>query len=485
MWQQWQLLSLMLDSWPMLSKCSHEIRQAVSAVRYLARPFVADEGDEAEDEAKDRADLVSRAMRGMVPDPASDEKGFSGTVYDMCDAMLNGLSMSELMWWERGGEMLPRASAWVHPRHFTFGNDGRLAVFDEMYNRLNWATAYRPGLPPDNNKFLISQFRSRSGSSLGTGLMRPLAWDWSAVIFNREWMLGQAQRFGNPFLDLAYKPGTPQVDIDKLNTFAQNAGSQGWMTHVDTATVQIHPAQSLGTDNPQVHMMRLADEHCMELLLGQSATTKATPGKLGNEGEKDKVKQAMVQGVAGFVAEVLSNQLARAVLRVNYGDDELCPTIEADFTEEADPVAQAQRDQVFLQAKVPMNMEEFYRRHNMQVPEEGDIVIVGGQVGAMGPTDEEISVNAPPPPEPVPQPGGFHVPPGVPGAPHGQPGVGKGATGGQPKGLKADLAAATDAELAEVGLLLGKAAGARHANGELKAARAKLRVLRKRRGGRG
>src|ERR1041385_4819787 len=33
-WQQWQLMSLMLDSWSMLRKCSHEIRQGGGRAPY-------------------------------------------------------------------------------------------------------------------------------------------------------------------------------------------------------------------------------------------------------------------------------------------------------------------------------------------------------------------------------------------------------------------------------------------------------------------
>jgi phage gp29-like protein len=481
-WQQWQLLSLMLDSWPTLRKCSHEIRQAVSMVRYIVRPWTEEEGEEATDDAKERADLVSRGMRNMKPDPTTDEKGFTGMVYDLTDAMLNGLTMSELMWWEKNGEILPRASAWVHPRHFTFGNNGKLAVFDSFYNRLNFTLAQSPGLSPDQNKFLIAQFMSRSGSSLGAGLMRPLAWDWSAVIYNREWMLGFAQKYGNPFLDLAYKAGATQDEVQKLNALAANASSQGWLTHPDLSTVTIHPAQSLGADNPQVHIMKLADEHCMELLLGQSSTTKQVPGKLGNSDTQDKVKREMVQGIAAFIAEVLTTQFASAICRLNYWDDDMCPTVVADFTEPNDPLEEAQRDQVFLQAGVPMNAEEFYQRHNMVLPETGDMVMVGGKLGVLGDTSEEVSAQGTPPPSPD-GTDGFGQGDQGPNADKPAPGIE--AVDVKPsQQLRKLLASATDQELAELNELLVKAKAAQHRNGEAKAVEIKIKQIKTRVSGR-
>jgi phage gp29-like protein len=385
LWQQWQLLSLMLDTWPRLRKCQHEVRTAVAAAKYVVRPYVEDEGDEPTQSAIDKAATVRRAMRAFRPDPTTDESEFFGMVYACTDSVLNGLSMVELMYYRKGLELLPRAAAWVHPRHFTFGNDGRLAVFDDMYNRLNYALAQTPGEGPDGNKFLIPQYTSRSGSSLGGGLMRPLAWGWSARVFGQEWMLNHAQKFGNPFLDISYKVGTPQAELDRLKGYMADAGNQGFLMHPEGSEAQIHPAQSLGPDNAHRNILEMTDVWCAELILGQESTTKQTPGKLGNEGSQEQVKREVIQGVANWVARtVLTAQFAAAICRVNYGTDDECPEIEADFTEESDPQAEAARDQVFLSAGVPMVAEEFYKRHNLTMPQDEDIVIKGGTIGKQG-----------------------------------------------------------------------------------------------------
>lgn len=396
-WQQWQLMSLMLDTWPMLRKCAHEIRQAVAGVDYTVRPY-AEEGKEPTASAKEKADLVSRAMRNMRPNPFSDEVGFHDMVYDITDAMLNGITLIELLWWDKQAELLPRAAAWVHPRHFTFGTDGKMAVFDVLYNRLKWDLANKNSPGPDPNKFLCCQFKSRSGSSLGAGLMRPLAWYWSAVVFNKEWMLGFAQKYGNPFLDAAYQPGMSNEEIESLKSFVKGAGSQGWCVHPDKATIQVHPAQSLGADNPQVNIMKQADDACQILLLGQTATTSGTPGKLGGEDVHESVKRENVQAVARFVSRLLTEQFAAAIIRNNYGNDDELPTIEADMTGEGDPQAEASRDSVFINAGIPLDAAEFYHRHNLKMPDKGDKVIVGGKLGVLGDTNEEIEAVPKPPP---------------------------------------------------------------------------------------
>jgi phage gp29-like protein len=424
----------------------------------------------------------------MRPDPMTDEKGFQGLVYDITDAMLNGLAMSEIMWWEDPdtGEILPRASAWVHPRHFTFGNDGKLAVFDDMYNRLQFPLAQSPGQPPSRDKFIIAQFMSRSGSSLGAGLMRPLAWDWSAVVFNREWMLEFAQRYGNPFLDAAYAPGTTNDEIEKLNKFLNTAGPQGWISHVDTATINVHPAQSLGADSPQVRIMQMADDHCMLLLLGQTATTQGTPGKLGNDDSRDQVKLEIVQSVAGWVAQTLTEQLARSVTRLNYGDEQELPLVEADFTEETDPMVEAQRYQIFISAGLPLDAEEVYKQNNLKMPQEGDKVVIGGQIGTMGNTDGEIGGITDEPEEgydqfgnPLPDFGGPDDNEEDEEPEEEEEEEPTDARGFSRSKLRRVLAKASDAELAELRGLLVQAAGDRKPNGKWEAVKIKVNKIQR------
>lgn len=405
LWQQWQLMSLMLDTWPMLRKCAHELSEEVSYTGFKVKPFVENEGEAPDEDAKDRGDLVTRAMKGFNPNPFTDEKEFSGFVYNLCDAVLNGMSLSEIMWEKRKykgnqWEWMPRAAAWVHPRSYTFTNDGVVALFDNSYHRMYNLMADNQGMmSPDPRKFMCAQFMSRSGSSLGAGLIRPLAWYWSAAIFCKEWMLSAAQKYGNPFLDMTYAKGTTTEEMAKLEAFMAQAGALGWVRHVEGTTLEVHPATATtGNDNSQRHLMEIADQAAMFLLLGQEGTTKSTPGKLGNEGTKDKVKRQRVEGIAKWVGNGSLKQFARAVLLANYGNSDKCPDIEPDFTESPDPLAQAQTDAVFIENKIPVLADEFYRRNGMQMPEAGDRVLIGGQLCTLADDSEPVSSVTPLPP---------------------------------------------------------------------------------------
>ncbi len=396
-WQQWMLCDLMSDSWPMFKKCSHELRQAVSNCNYVVRPYVL-EGEEPSDTALEKAALVRYAMRSFHPDPATDERGFKGLAYHLTDALLNGLSAVELIWdaprkfadgkWRR----LPRAAAWIHPRHYTFTVDGRLNFYENTYQwgRLNQQQA---NSAPPFGKVIIGQYLSRSGSALGSGLMRPLATWWSYWVFGREWIATMAQKHGTPFLHASYKPGaTSERDKLAIEEKMRDAGANNYMLYPEGTILNVVQAARLSADNPIVFLMRQADEAPQYLLLGQTATTTSTPGKLGGVMEHADVKRENVEALSGWVGQTLTEQFARALVVLNYDDEEEVPTIEPDFTEVASPEEQARRWAILTGMNMPPVLKsEFYRDNSLTEPEPGAEVVKNGQIGLMPNADVEVN----------------------------------------------------------------------------------------------
>jgi phage gp29-like protein len=392
LWQQWQLLSQMLTSWPTFRMAQHQLREAAAYTKYVFNPY-AEDGKEPTQEAVDKAGLAGKAFRGMSPNQFTDEKGASGMVYDFADAMLNGVSMTELIWGKTGKglntEWMPRASAWVHPRHLTFTEGGAISVYTEdygqMYPDMRLQSQYRTiGKTPPENKFICSQFISRSGSSLGAGFMQPLVWAWSARQFNAEWMLNTAKKFGSPFLDMTFRvKENADAERKALEAYAVNAGTERAIVHPEGTEVKVYPAQTLGADNPQRWLYEETDRMCLFLLLGQASTTMATPGKLGEEGTKADVKDERVMGLAGWLARNPVREFARAVCRVNFKDDSEAPNIEPDFTK---PLTSAQVGALataLTNSQLAVRADEAYRKFGLTQPQAGDVIIQHGKLVEM------------------------------------------------------------------------------------------------------
>ncbi len=380
-WQQWQLFTRMLDSWVMLRKCCNELQSAVSQTKYTVRPFALT-GQEPSREAIRRADFCSSLLQRMKPDPITDEKGFAGMVYHLTNAYINGISMVEILWDDAGSKWRPRATAFVHPRHYTFTTGGKLVIVDGNY------TDYRF---PDPDKFIVAQYSAHSGSSLSGGILRPLAWWWSAMMYNREWMLEYAQRFGQPFRWSTYKPGTPDTEITKINDNLKNMGASAWASFVEGATVNFEQPGALGPQQPQMAIMQTADRACQLLILGQTLTTDvADSGSRALGDVHEGVRRERVEDLAKWIGHILTEQLCPAILRANFGDDSECPTVEPEFTQTEDPLKTAQRFQIILGMGIPVNAEQACRELDLEMCEEGDKVFLKNKFGILGSTDEEI-----------------------------------------------------------------------------------------------
>ena len=484
LWQQWQLEALMSDSWPMYRKCAHEVRQAVAGSRWIVRPYAA-EGEEPTAKAEEKAALVRRSLVAMKPDRFSDEKGFRGLVYNLCDALLNGISMCELLWNKQPdatGALLPRAATWIHPRHYTFSDAGKVSILGnsdvgstlQFNGRPNQLDMSQPDMLL---KFMCAQYSSRSGSALAGGLVRPLAPWWSYWIYGREWIAVMAQKHGTPFLKGKYQSGSmTDTELSKLEGRLRDAGANNYALIPSNAELEVVAAQTLGADNPIVSLMRQADEAPQYLLLGQTGTTTATPGKLGNDDAHGDVKKEHIQALAEWAGSVLTEQWATAVLVANYGDDEECPTIEADFTEVASPEKQATRWQALTGMNMPPVMKsEFYKENSLTEPKPGDEVVKDGKVTIMEEAMSDDERFARDLDRQVQQA-------------EAQMELQAEAAGGSPaqaKDQKPDvrkvLAKATDAELAELEAAVKAAETAPHRNGEVKAVAEKVRAIGSRR----
>ena len=392
LWQQWRLLSAMTDTWPKYAMAMHQLREAVSYVKYGVHAFT-EEGQDPTPSAVDRRNLVSRALATMSPNPFNDEKRQAGMIYNFTDAVGMGIAMEEIIWrdparapggkWER----LPKATAWTHPRHFSFNQNGEAIVFASSISlEVGDYRRYGKGIGeiPNPNKMICSQFMSLSGTSLTSGLGRRLVWWWCARQYGLDFVLRNAQSFGAPFADVTYKAGmTAKEKNDMLAEIIKGLSNRVFM-HVEGSTLTIVPPSNLGTDNPQRWLIEESDREVLYLLLGQTGSTISAPGKLGGEDTHNDVKQERVSGVAEWVSQNPLDQFARAVLRVNYGDEEECPSFKPDFTKPLDAAAVGTFISAVSTSKLPIKTSELFPMIGKTTPQPGEEIFQGGEIKIMG-----------------------------------------------------------------------------------------------------
>jgi phage gp29-like protein len=400
---QWDLFSLMEDTWPRLAKNLAELRRAAARADYTVTPAAA-RGARPTPAALERAALVELALRRWAPRPGTLELSFADTLFHALDAYGKGVSVLEIQWAAGPAGLLPRCAHVLSPRRYGWNPAGSElgllacgAEFGDRSSDLGVRTSdprspcssvrspisdfrspsWSP-FPPD--RFLIGLWQARTGAPGATAVLRALAPYWAGVTFGWEWLLSNAQIFGVPFRWASYDRNHPALGA-QLRDLLAAMGSSGYAAFPEGTKLEFHAAAQNVAGNPQVVIQELADRACDLLLLGQELSGAAHGTGLGGTGASKLqavVRADRLQAVAHWCADLLNYQLVPAVLRANFGDTAEPPVIAPDLDEDPDPLADAQRDQILLAAGLPLPRAWLYARHGIPAPVEDEPVVGGG-----------------------------------------------------------------------------------------------------------
>ena len=395
-WQFSNLVRQMSDTWPTFRKASNELRTAVKMVKWRVTPHTEEDGKHPTKSAVAKANFVKRCIENFEPNPFRDEDGFKGMVYDLTDAVLVGVSITELLWslkapGPNGPEDRIRASAWVHPKHYSVNPDGGIGVADDGRGDMMKFNQTAQVVTLDNpSKFLVAKYKGKSGSALGAGEARCLAMCWVNIVFAVDWIRNFGQKYGNPFVAIPYAPGIAESERVKFEQAAKQCRAQGWMVYPRNSPdlkPDVYPAQNMTGDNPIRVMVDLAEKWCVQLLLGQTLTSDTSDGGKGGSsyalGQVHAgVKQEKLEAIADWIAEILQTQLGRRLIAENWGEkDQEVPHVKADFTHVESPMEAAQRMGVITsQCRLPVRAEEAYQVLGLTQPQPGEEVVVNGQI---------------------------------------------------------------------------------------------------------
>jgi len=362
-----ELYSLMEATWPRLLKNRMEVTEAVLGLDWNLMDAPEGEG------VAGAKELLERTRNGMRGDPCGDGQGWRGTLGALMDGWFRGVSISEIEWEFRSGgarypaAWLPKQTRDVPPGFFGWKHDtGRLMFYvDGQPER---------AVEFPRHKFLVAIRKAGKGHPSGTALLRALAWWWCAANFSAEWLLNFAQIFGQPFRWATYDAGQDGVKED-LAAMMEQMGSAPWGIGPEGTKIEWHEAAKSGADNPQAHLLSLADTACDLLVLGQTLTTDV--GDSGSRALGDvhsAVRADIIDGAAAWLAEVLNEQLVAAVVELNHGEvpeDAALPYFSPARKDKRDGKVMAETFEILLRAGIPLLKEEVYEAMDLSMPGDG------------------------------------------------------------------------------------------------------------------
>jgi phage gp29-like protein len=118
------------------------------------------------------------------------------------------------------------------------------------------------------------------------------------------------------------------------------------------------------------------DKQISKRVLGQTATTEGTPGKLGNEDAQSDVRQDYLESDAGLLCECLNETVVRWLVDYNFPGVTQYPKLEIRVQEEKDLKPQAERDKTLVSdIALPVGKKYFYDTYRIDKPGEDEEVV--------------------------------------------------------------------------------------------------------------
>ncbi len=275
--------------------------------------------------AKAIAEAVEAAFNGC---------NFNQFCQEILKAALYGFYGAEVMWQATGGRWVPKKLRAKHPRRFSFDleREPRLLTPENMIDG--------EALPP--RKFIIFTFGS-SDNPYGEGLGQKLWWSvWFKKHGIKFWLVF-LEKFGMPTAVGKYPPGTEpkqqQALLDAIDAIQNETG----VKIPNTMAIDLLEASRTGTATHQP-LCEYMDRQMSKAVLGQTATTEGTPGKLGNDDVQGDVRQDILEADASLLCECLNETLVRWIVDFNFWGVTDYPTLRIQTEDEEDSGALAERD---------------------------------------------------------------------------------------------------------------------------------------------
>lgn len=303
---------------------------------------------------------------------------FEEATLDLLDALGKGFSMCEISWKVTGNKAVIGDLSWIHPKKAVFYERGASNMWAKSYEMPRILTEAEPFngeiMPPC--KLVYHRYKARSGYDTRAGLLRVCAWMYLFKNYGIKDWIAFAEVFGMPLRLGKYDSGASKADKDALVAAVRSLGSDAaGIISKNTEIEFIEAVKSTGTDNLFKALAEFCDKQMSKAILGQTATTEGTPGKLGNEDAQDKVRHDLIKADSESLAKTIRHQIVRPLVGYNFGWDKPLPWFDILY-EAAEDLAQLMT--VYKGAASigqPISQEHVSERFKIPLPKKGETVL--------------------------------------------------------------------------------------------------------------
>jgi phage gp29-like protein len=228
----------------------------------------------------------------------------------LLSGIVTGFKPGEVMWDYSEGDIWIKGINGISPRRFAFDLEGRLRL-------LTWGNMIE-GVEVPEKKFIVFRNPSNNGSPYGDGIGRALYWPiWFKKNGVKFWAVF-LDKFGQPTPWGKYPPGTTEDDQTKLLDSLKAMQTDQAIITPDNMTVDLLEAARASSVDSYDKWEKFWNDAITFIILGQTATTEGTPGKLGSEEARSDIREEIVKADADLLSECQNDFLIPWICDYNF-----------------------------------------------------------------------------------------------------------------------------------------------------------------------
>jgi phage gp29-like protein len=304
------------------------------------------------------ADFVSQTLMDCNFDQARQE---------LLKAVLYGHHEAEIIWQRKPSGIGIQKIFGKHPRRFVFTPQRELRLLTPQ-NMID-------GEALPERKFVTFTFGD-SDNPYGKGLGQRIWWPvWFKKHGIKFWLVF-LEKFGMPTVVGKYPSGTLDPAKKTLMTAIEAIQTDTGITMPDNMAVEFLEASRAGTVTHE-QLCESLDTQFSKRVLGQTATTEGTEGKLGNEDAQGETKQEITEADADLLDSCLNDTLIKWIVDYNFPNVTAYPKIQTYANGKPDLSARAEIDKTLVvDIGLPVAVDYFYSTYGIPAPQEGDVLVV-------------------------------------------------------------------------------------------------------------
>jgi phage gp29-like protein len=320
-----------------------------------------------------------KRIRDFVADCLFSLESFDDALLDMLDAIGKGYSLNEIMWTTDSGKAVIGRIEWIHAKKAVFYERGAANMWAKSFEVPRIMTEAQPieGEQMPAFKLIYHRYKTRSGYDTRAGVLRVCAWMYLFKNYSIKDWVAFAEVFGMPLRLGKYDQGASKADKDALVAAIQSLGSDAaGIISKSTEIEFVEAVKNSGTNNIYEALANFCDKQMSKAILGQTATTEGTPGKLGNEDAQDRVRHDLIKADAESLGKTIRHQILRPLVGYNFGWDKPLPWFSLLYERAEDLVSLMTVYKGASEIGQPISQEHVAERFKIPLPKKGEKVLV-------------------------------------------------------------------------------------------------------------